>query len=75
MSDYIHLSRGMTEAEVLYRVGPPDHETIASDYYNNILNKTWYYIPSKSETSNRSWITEIVFSGNGKVRSLDRYKP
>lgn len=75
MSDYILLSRGMSEAEVLYRVGPPDHETVASDNHHHILKKTWYYIPSQSEVSNRQWITEIVFSGNGKVRSLDRFKP
>ena len=75
MSDYIRLKTGMTEAEVLYRVGLYDHETVATDYFHNVLQKTWYYIPAQSEISNARWITEIVFDGAGRVITIDRYKP
>ena len=72
MKDFIYLNRGMSEAEVLYRVGPYDHETVVFDYHNNILKKTWYYIPVRN-TSN-AWITEITFNGSGIIQSLDRYR-
>lgn len=72
MRDFIQLKRGMSEAEVLYRVGPYDHETVRFDYYNNIQKKTWYYIPIRN-TSN-SWITEITFNGSGIIQSLERYR-
>ncbi len=75
MSDFIYLATGMSEAEVLYRIGPYDHETIAYDYYHNVLHKIWYYIPDQSEVGNRKWITEIRFNGHGHVTALNRYKP
>lgn len=75
MQDYNLLSNGMSEAEVLYRLGPYDHETVAVGLYNNVLHKTWYYIPLPDENSNRKWITEIRFDGNGRVITRDRYKP
>lgn len=71
MRDYIQLKRGMSEAEVLYRVGPYDHETMMFDYQHNIQKKTWYYIPAQ-HTSN-SWITEITFNRSGIIQSLERY--
>jgi hypothetical protein len=75
MPDYIRLSIGMTEAEVLYRIGPYDHETVAYDHYHFILYKTWYYIPAPGEARNNEWITEVRFDGRGLVTALDRYKP
>ena len=72
MRDYNLLKNGMTEAEVLYRVGPYDHETIKSDHYNHIFSKTWFYIPSKKGTN--KWITELKFNGNGVLISRDRYR-
>lgn len=75
MTDYIRLKTGMSEAEVLYRVGVYDHETVSTDYYNNIIQKTWYYIPAHSERSNNHWITEIVFDGTGRMIGIDRYRP
>ena len=75
MSDYIRLKTGMTEADVLYRVGLYDHETIATDYFQNVIRKTWYYIPAHSEMCNAKWITEIVFDGAGRIITIDRYKP
>ena len=75
MNDFIYLRTGMSEAEVLYRIGPYDHETVAYDYFHNILHKTWYYIPDKGEVGNKKWITEIHFNRDGQVTALDRYKP
>jgi hypothetical protein len=72
MRDYILLKNGMTEAEVLYRIGPYDHETIKSDRYNYILRKTWFYIPPQNST--HKWITELKFDANGVLISRDRYR-
>ena len=72
MRDFNHLKRGMTEAEVLYRVGPYDHESIYTDHYNNIIRKVWYYIPATRGSN--SWITEIVINRIGEIQSLERYR-
>ena len=72
MVDYTLLSRGMTEAEVLYRVGPFDHESVETDYHHNVIRRIWYYIPAR-DTSD-AWITEIGFDQSGVVQSLDRYR-
>lgn len=70
MRDYIKLRKGMSEAEVLYRLGAPDHETVKSDYDHNILRRTWFYIPSQQSTD--KWITEIEFNSRGRIINLDR---
>ena len=72
MRDYITLRTGMTEAEVLYKFGPSDHETVRSDRLDFILSKTWFYIPVRS--SNDKWITEIKFDSNGRLIKRDRYR-
>jgi len=72
MRDYITLRSGMTEAEVLYKFGPSDHETIRSDRLDFILSKTWFYIPLR--TSADKWITEIKFDSNGRLIKRDRYR-
>ena len=72
MRDYNLLRNGMSEAEVLYRIGPYDHETIKTDHYHAILRKTWFYIPIQGSTD--KWITELSFDGNGKLISRDRYR-
>ena len=72
MRDYIRLRNGMTEAEVLYRFGPCDHETVRIDRYDAVLEKTWFYIPGKNSTI--KWITEIQFDSKGRITNLDRYK-
>ncbi|MBL1142461.1 MAG: hypothetical protein D8M62_10490 [Proteobacteria bacterium] len=71
MRDYIILKNEISEAEVLYKFGSPDHETINTDYYNHIRSKTWFYIPVQSGSN--KWITEFKFNGNGKLISKDRY--
>ena len=70
MRDYIKLRKGMSEAEVLYRLGSPDHETIKSDHHHNILRKTWFFIPALR--SSDKWITEIELDSNGRIINLDR---
>jgi hypothetical protein len=75
MRDYNLISNGMSEAEVLYRLGPYDHETVTTGFFNNILHKIWYYIPRQDEDSNRQWITEIRFDSSGQVTARDRYRP
>ena len=72
MRDYITLRTGMSEAEVLYKFGPSDHETIRSDRLDFILSKTWFYIPIKSSAD--KWITEIKFDSNGRLIKRDRYR-
>jgi len=72
MRDYIMIRNDISEAEVLYKFGSPDHETINSDYHHYILSKTWFYIPMQAGSN--KWITELRFNGNGKLISKDRYK-
>ncbi len=72
MKDYLILKNRVSEAEVLYKLGPADHETINDDCYNHVLNKTWFYIP-KTKGSNK-WISEFRFNGNGRLISKDRYR-
>ena len=72
MRDYITLRTGMTEAEVLYKFGPSDHETIRSDRLDFILSKTWFYIPDRSDSE--KWITEIKFDSNGRLIKRERYR-
>jgi outer membrane protein assembly factor BamE (lipoprotein component of BamABCDE complex) len=70
MRDYIKLRKGMSEAEVLYRLGAPDHEIAKSDHHHNILRKTWFFIPPQKSTG--KWITEIEFDSNGRIINLER---
>ena len=72
MRDYITIRTGMTEAEILYKFGPSDHETIRSDRLDYTLSRTWFYIPVRN--SNNKWITEIKFDSNGKLIKRDRYR-
>jgi hypothetical protein len=72
MRDYTLLRRGMTEAEVLYRVGPYDHQSVFTDYHHSVVRKVWYYIPRHDDSD--GWITEIEFDQHGIVQSLERYR-
>jgi len=73
MRDYNLLRRGMNEAEVIYRIGPPDHETVYNDYYGHIQRKVWYYIPERK--SSRRWLSIITFDGHGIITELRRERP
>ena len=70
MRDFARLKNGMSEAEVLYRVGVPDHESLYLDYHHDVMRKVWYYIPAG--TTSNAWITEITFDHVGVVQSLER---
>ena len=70
MRDYMTIRTGMSEGEVLYKFGNPDHETIRSDRLDFTLSKTWYYIPELAIHNN--WITEIKFDSNVKVIKRER---
>lgn len=72
MRDYIMLDEGMTEAEVLYRLGPYDHETVYSDYYHLPIRKRWAYLPAHGR---RGWVTEITFDHRGRIQQIERYRP
>ena len=72
MRDFIQLRRGMTEAEVLYRVGRFDYESVRTDFHRNVVEKRWYYIPHQNGSN--KWITEIVINHFGKIKSMDRYR-
>jgi hypothetical protein len=72
MRDYSLLRRGMSEAEILHRVGPSDHQTVFTDWHHNVVRKVWYYIPRHGQSD--GWITEIEFDMHGTVQSLERYR-
>ena len=75
MRDYTLLSTGMHASEVLYRIGPYDHETVIYDYHpHNVIERTWFYFPGPGEYSSGRWITEIRLNSHGIVTHLDRYK-
>jgi len=69
---YIQLKNGMTEAEILYRAGPPDYESVATDRYDSVLRRVWFYMPP--QPSGDAWISEIEFDRGGIVQQLRRYR-
>jgi len=71
MRDFHLLDIGMSQAEVLYRVGPPDHETVFGGSIHGITRVIWYYIPQNPN----GWITEIIFDSHGRIKNTKRYKP
>lgn len=72
MRDYHLLDIGMSQAEVEYRVGPPDRESVFhSGPYGGPGKIIWYYIPRNPN----GWITEIIFDSNGEIKNTKRYKP
>ncbi len=72
MRDFIQLKRGMSEGEVLFRVGASNYESVYSNHHNEILKKVWYYIPTQNGFN--AWITEITFDRRGTVSVLNRYR-
>lgn len=71
MRDYHLLDTGMSQAEVLHRVGPPDQESVFDGGYYGPAKVIWYYMPQRSS----GWITEIIFDSNGRIKDMKRYKP
>lgn len=70
MRDYLLLRDGMSEAEVLYRIGPYDYESVYADYHRFPLRKVWSYIPPRG-----GWLTQITFDSSGHIWKLERTKP
>ena len=62
---YIHLKRGMSEAEVLLRAGPPDQESVEGGRY--FVVKSLYYYPTLADP----YITTVTIRG-GRVAALER---
>lgn len=62
---YSLLGRGMIEAEVMQRAGPPDHES--QDPWRS--TKTWVYLPTLSDP-----FTTSVTLRDGRVFDLDRQR-
>lgn len=75
MRDYIQLRVGMSEGEVLQRIGPPDHETVVHGPFGAITERTWYYLPGQCGVDNLRWITEITLDSRGRIKALERYRP
>ena len=70
LRDYLLLREGMSEAEVLYRIGPPDYESAVHGLHYYIVSKTWSYLPASGGSG--GWLSEITFDGNGRVWKLER---
>lgn len=67
---YRILSRGMSAAEVLYRVGPPDFRQLRDPHWTN--KQTWFYVPT--QTDRDPWQTVIQFDAWGYIQRIDRDK-
>ncbi len=72
MRDYALLRSGMSEAEVIYRLGPCDHEVVYQDPRNYLLRKVCYYLPGPRPSG--GWITEVRYDHGGQVTALARYR-
>jgi len=48
---------GMAEAEVLVRIGRPDHETFSQNIEGQPEEKTWTYLPHPKDPLNLTIIT------------------
>lgn len=64
------LLRGMSVAQVLYLVGPPDHRQLRDAHWTNM--QSWYYIPAATDRD--PWETVIHFDAWGNIQNVDREK-
>ena len=62
------ISKGMTEGEVLAKIGKPDSESVESGGGAKETVKRWIYLPVPDDPQT---ITEVVFK-NGKVIEVTR---
>jgi hypothetical protein len=60
------IQRGMSEAEVLVRLGPPDHESFEGFTPKNLLLKSYFYFSEPDR--HQDIITVIKFKGGRVVR-------
>lgn len=63
------ISLGMSEAEVLTRLGPPDHESFEGFSPNNLLIKSYFYF---SESDRHQGITTVIQFKGGRVIHKER---
>ena len=70
--DFGHIENGMTEAEVLLRLGPPDRESFDGYTFENALTKSFYYFSEPERYQNI--LTVIKFVGGRVVRKERVYR-
>jgi hypothetical protein len=69
--DYRLLQKGMSEAEIPMRAGPPDCESVVSTQY--LYKKIWCYVPDGSYSGD--WLTIITIGPDGKVINIEGTRP
>lgn len=62
------IRNGMPEAEVLLKIGPPDHETFIRNERGAAEEKAWAYFPHRSDAQTLT----IVTLRAGTVHSVER---
>lgn len=67
--DFGLIERGMSEAEVLVRLGPPDHESFEGFSPHNLLIKSYFYF---SEPGRLQDITTVITFKGGRVVRKER---
>lgn len=67
--DYGLIQRGMSEAEVLVRLGVPDHESFEGFLPNKLLLKSYFYFSEPGRYQN---ITTVIRFKGGKVNRKER---
>jgi len=70
--DFGLIQRGMSEAEVLVRLGPPDHESFEGFSPNKLLLKSYFYFSEPGRYQNIT--TVITFKGGRVVRKERIYQ-
>ena len=63
------IERGMSEAEVLVRLGPPDHESFEGYSRHKLLIKSYFYF---SEPGRHQDITTVIKFEGGRVIRKER---
>jgi len=72
LRDFGLIQRGMSEAEVLVRLGPPDHESFEGFSSNKLLLKSYFYFSEPGRYQNIT--TVITFKGGRVVRKERIYR-
>jgi len=67
--DFGLINRGMSEAEVIVRLGPPDYESFEGFSPNNLLIKSYIYF---SEPGRHQDITTVIKFKGGRVIHKER---
>ena len=64
------IQLGMSEAEVLVRLGPPDHESFEGVSSNDLLIKSYFYFSEPGRYQN---ITTVIKFKGGRVVHKERF--